>query len=244
MADIILTPWRWLRSWWWLWRFISRFWPRQHVGFTSAAFHPMYFAFDTTILWKTFRLIWFSSAPLRIFACEPLAQWCQTELGSCMNPCLSLHSMLAGRKTFLDWCHSFRASSTATPPLQFLTGTQHDESFDSCCADSLGPASRRGSHVYEIYTWLWNFGRPQPQARVGGLLVAKTERIRRQSRSETSLRTWETRMASKVAAEEIWQTYTWHMLDICLADTYHNVTTYIFWVKNNFCWIMWCPQPW
>ncbi len=72
------------------------------------------------------------------------------------------------------------------------------------------PASRRGSHVYEINNWKWNFGRSQP--RVGGLSVAKTERICRQARSETSWRAWETRKASKlqVAAdsEEIWRVYT------------------------------------
>ena len=39
-------------------------------------------------------------------------------------------------------------------------------------ADGAGPNSR--SHVYEINTWLWNFGRPQP--RVGGLSVAKPRR--------------------------------------------------------------------
>ncbi len=90
--------------------------------------------FDTTVLRKTFRLTWFSSAPLRIFAtfaCELLAQRSQTELGSCVNPRLSLHSMLAGWKTFLDGCHSFRASSMATPHLPFLKGTQHDKSLPS-----------------------------------------------------------------------------------------------------------------
>ena len=76
-------------------------------------------------------MTWVSSAPLRFFACKPLAQWSQTELGTCMKPRLSLHSMLAGWKTFLDGCHSFSASSTATPPLPFLTGTQHDKSLPS-----------------------------------------------------------------------------------------------------------------
>ena len=68
-------------------------------------------------------------------------------------------------------------------------------------ADGQGQASRRGSHVYEINTWLWNFGRPQP--RVGGLSVAKTERIRRQARSETSRRAWETRKARKCTSEGV-----------------------------------------
>jgi hypothetical protein len=47
-------------------------------------------------------------------------------------------------------------------------------------------STRRGSHVYEINTWLWNFGRPQP--REGGLSVAKTEKIRRKSRSDAAKR--------------------------------------------------------
>ena len=47
------------------------------------------------------------------------------------------------------------------------------QAFEYGCADGQGPASRRGSHVYEINDWLWNFGRPQP--RVRGLSVAKTE---------------------------------------------------------------------
>ncbi len=45
----------------------------------------------------------------------------------------------------------------------------------------------------------YNFGRPQP--RIGGLSVAETERIRRQSRSETSRRAAETRKARKRAVQ-------------------------------------------
>ena len=67
--------------------------------------------------------------------------------------------------------------------------------------DGSGQGSRRGSHVYEINTWLWNFGRPQP--RIGGLSVAKTEGVRRQSRSETSRRAAETKKARKRAVDQI-----------------------------------------
>ena len=90
-------------------------------------------------------------------------------------------------------------NTTSTIPYKYAA--RQKQAFEFGCADGQGPASRRGSHVYEINTWLWNFGRPQP--RVGGLSVAKTERIRRQSRSETSRRAWETRQARKRAAEEI-----------------------------------------
>ncbi len=153
----------------------------------------------------TLLLTWSSSAPLRTLACEQLAQWGQTELGSCMNPRLSplSNSLYVGRvedllgrvplfPCFLD------GNTTSTIPYKYA-GRQK-QAFEFGCADGHGPASRRGSHasVYEINDWLWNFGRPQP--RVGGLSVAKTERIRRKSRSETSRRAWETRKASKLAA--------------------------------------------
>ncbi len=62
-------------------------------------------------------------------------------------------------------------NATSTIPHKY--SNQQKDAFEYCCADGAGPTSRRGSHVYEINTWLWNFGRPQP--RVGGLSVAKTE---------------------------------------------------------------------
>jgi hypothetical protein len=61
-----------------------------------------------------------------------------------------------------------------------------------------GQPGRR--HVYEIKTWLWNLGSPQP--RVDGFSVPKTEKICRHSISETSRRTWKTRQARKRAADE------------------------------------------
>jgi hypothetical protein len=70
-------------------------------------------------------------------------------------------------------------NSTTTIPYKYAR--RQKQAFEFGCADGQGPASRRGSHVYEINDWLWNFGRPQP--RVGGLSVAKTEKIRRKSRS-------------------------------------------------------------
>ncbi len=77
----------------------------------------------TTSMPKTLLSTWSSSAPLRTFACEQLAQWSQMELGSCMNPHLSPLSMLAGWKTFLGGCHSFLAFLMATPRLLFRTST-------------------------------------------------------------------------------------------------------------------------
>jgi hypothetical protein len=80
------------------------------------------------------------------------------------------------------------------------TGTMESNGIRKLYEPSPVPTLYVG-RVEDINDWLWNFGRPQP--RVGGLSVAKTERIRRKSRSETSRRAWETRKARKMAAEEI-----------------------------------------
>jgi hypothetical protein len=78
----------------------------------------------------------------------------------------------------------------ATSTISHKYSSRQWDAFECCCADGAGPTTRRGSHVYEINTWLWKFGRPQP--RVGGLSVAKTEKIRRMSRSDAAKRAWAT----------------------------------------------------
>ncbi len=64
-------------------------------------------------------------------------------------------------------CHSFRASLMASPPLPFHTSTVHDRSRPLIRRLWIGVCRRsmpgRGSHIYEINTWLWNFGRSQPR---------------------------------------------------------------------------------
>ena len=92
---------------------------------------------------------------------------------------------------------SLDGKATSTIPHKYAN--RQRTAFECGCADGAGPASRKGSHVYEINTWLWAFGRPQP--RNGGLSVAKTQRIRKASRSEASKRGWETKRARKCPAE-------------------------------------------
>ncbi len=55
-----------------------------------------------------------------------------------------------------------------------------------------------------------------PQPRVGGLSVAKTEKIRRKSRSEASKRGWATKLACKWSSYGICLVYTWHIPVISL----------------------------
>ncbi len=84
-------------------------------------------------------------------------------------------------------------NATSTIPHKY--SSRQRDAFERGCANGAGPDSRRNSHVYEINTWLWNFGRPQP--RVGGLSVAKTEKIQSKSRSEASKRGWAHGMGSQ-----------------------------------------------
>jgi hypothetical protein len=45
--------------------------------------------------------------------------------------------------------------------------------FEHGTADAADPLGRRGSNVYEVNPWLWQFGRGKP--RLGGLSVSATE---------------------------------------------------------------------
>ena len=87
-------------------------------------------------------------------------------------------------------------NATSTIPHKYAS--RQKTAFDCGCADVPGRASREGSHFYEINTWLWSFGRPQP--RIGGLFVSKAQRIRKASRSEAAKRAWVT----KRARESVW----------------------------------------
>jgi hypothetical protein len=134
---------------------------------------------------------------------------------SCTSPLLSLPTMLAELRTSLGGCHSLLNLNT-TSTIQHKYAARQKQAFAFGYADGSGQGSRRGSHVDEINTWLWNFGRPQP--RIGGLAVAKTKRVRRQSsqsRSESSRRAAETRKARKRAVDQIRQTNTWYLPFIC-----------------------------
>ena len=73
-------------------------------------------------------------------------------------------------------------NATSTIPHKYAN--RQRTAFECGCADGAGSTSRKGSHIYEINTWLWAFGRTQP--RIGGLSVAKTQLIRKASRCEAA----------------------------------------------------------
>ena len=51
------------------------------------------------------------------------------------------------------------------------------------CADAAAVDGRRGSNVYEVNPWLWQFGRGKP--RLGGLSVEETQ-VRKQAVTDES----------------------------------------------------------
>ncbi len=62
--------------------------------------------------------------------------------------------------------------------------------FSFGCADSTTSDGRRGSNLYEVNTWLWNFGRGKP--RLGGLTVDKTAMRKKTVKKDQAKRSKET----------------------------------------------------
>ena len=84
-------------------------------------------------------------------------------------------------------------NSTPTIPHKF---SRHKASgFPMGCADSASSDGRRGSSVYEVNTWLWNFGRGKP--RLGGLTVKETAVRKKTARKDQADRSAETRRRRK-----------------------------------------------
>ncbi len=64
-------------------------------------------------------------------------------------------------------------AGNATPTIPHLCSKRKDYCFPMGCADSAAMDGRRGSNVYEVNPWLWQFGHGKPH--LGGLSVEKTE---------------------------------------------------------------------
>ncbi len=90
------------------------------------------------------------------------------------------------------------------------------------------------SHVYEINTWLWNFGRPQP--RVRGLSVARTDGIRRKSRSE-----FDSEISQRVGDQAGPQACCWRNMT-CVYQVFSCAIKLL--INNSFWWTMTCRPPW
>ncbi len=67
--------------------------------------------------------------------------------------------------------------------------------FPAGCADAAAEDGRHSSNVYEVNTWLWQFGRGKP--RLGGLTIEETSDRQDSARKASDKRWKETREGSK-----------------------------------------------
>ena len=63
-------------------------------------------------------------------------------------------------------------NATPTIPHKYSLSKNKNSCFPAGCADSAAEDGRRGSNVYEVNPWLWQFGRGKP--RLGGLTIEET----------------------------------------------------------------------
>ena len=76
-----------------------------------------------------------------------------------------------------------------------LRGRVQQSCFPAGCADSGADDGRRGSNVYEVNTWLWQFGRGKP--RLGGLTIEETSDRQDAARKASDKRRKEARKGCK-----------------------------------------------
>ena len=89
-------------------------------------------------------------------------------------------------------------AGNSTPTIPHLYSKRKDTGFPMGCADAAAVDGRRGSNVYEVNPWLWQFGvfgRCKPS--LGGLSVEDTQERVQAARDERNLRAAETRRRRK-----------------------------------------------
>ena len=86
-------------------------------------------------------------------------------------------------------------AGNATQTIPHLYSKRKESGFPLGCADAGAVDGRRGSNVYEVNPWLWQFGRGKP--RLGGLSVEATEERKQAHRDEGHQRAVETRRRHK-----------------------------------------------
>ena len=82
-------------------------------------------------------------------------------------------------------------AGNSTPTIPHLYSKRKDTGFPMGCADAAAVDGRRGSNVYEVNPWLWQFGRGKP--RLGGLSVEETQERMQAVMDERHMRAAETR---------------------------------------------------
>ncbi len=82
-----------------------------------------------------------------------------------------------------------------TPTIPHKYSKNKKSCFPAGCADAAAEDGRRGSNVYEVNTWLWQFGRSKP--RLGGLTIEETSARQDSARKASDRRRKETREGRK-----------------------------------------------
>ena len=79
----------------------------------------------------------------------------------------------------------------ATPTIPHRYSKNKSACFPAGSADAAAEDGRRDSNVYEVNTWLWQFGRGKP--RIGGLTIEETAERQDSARKSSDKRRKETR---------------------------------------------------
>ena len=85
----------------------------------------------------------------------------------------------------------------ATPTIPYKLRHLKGSAFQFGTADAAAAEGRRGSNVYEVNPWLWQFGRGRP--RIGGLSVSETKERRDVDVRAGAKRSHETRRRREAA---------------------------------------------
>ncbi len=86
-------------------------------------------------------------------------------------------------------------AGNSTPTIPHKFSKRKESGFPFGCADAATVDGRRGSNVYEVNPWLWQFGRGK--LRLGGLTVEETAERKDAARDERLKRGLETRRRRK-----------------------------------------------
>ena len=99
----------------------------------------------------------------------------------------------------------------ATPTIPHKLRHLKASAFQYGIAYAAAVHGRRGSNVYEVNPWLWQFGRGMP--RLGGLSVSETEDRREAVVRAGAKRSQETRRRREAARRgdewDVWPKYLW-----------------------------------
>ena len=92
---------------------------------------------------------------------------------------------------FWCWGDGVCAAGNSTPTIPHKFSKHRSSLFPMGCADTAASDGRCGSNVYEVNTWLWNFGCGKP--RLGGLTVEATTIRKKTGRKDQARRSALTR---------------------------------------------------